>query len=193
MNWLKRLFCGIIMVFSCMVVEMSTGMAAVQTEDISLGGIKPGMTYQDITGVYGQPTREERGYAQLLSKVIFYGDSVEIGFCGEKVLYVTVTADNGWQSPQGIHPGMDLREAVLICGQDYTSFQSPKQRPEKLKYSPYFEMRWQGTRYVYRCAAPVEVYTYAPGDTTWGISLVTKGDGAEKVEAVSIRAYMPEY
>ncbi len=196
MNGWKRLnrlaFCTLLML---VVLAAGTGksLAAVQSEDVSLGGIYPGMTYEEVTACYGAPTREERGYAQLVHRVIFYGDTVEIGFCGNKVLYVTVTADNGWRTPQGLHAGMGLDEALRICGEDYKSYPSPKQRRADQKDSPFFEMRWQGIRYVYHCEAPDGVYSYEPGDTTWGINLIAKDDKAAQVEAVTIRAYPPEH
>lgn len=181
-----------LLVIICMVALMGTSLAAVQPDDISLGGIYPGMTYQEVTAVYGTPDREERGYAQLVHKVIFYGDNVEIGFCGNKVLYVTVTANNGWKSPQGLHAGMGFNEAVSICGKDYKCFQSQNMQNEQDRHSPFFDIRWRGLRYVYRCAAPEGIYVYEPGDTKWEIDLLTNGEGATQVEAVSIRAYLPE-
>lgn len=192
MNRLKYIIFSVLLAIICMVVVMGSSLAAVKTNDICLGGIYPGMTYQEVTAIYGPPEREERGYAQLVHKVIFYGDNVEIGFCGEKVLYVTVTANNGWKSPQGLHAGMDLNEAKRINGEDYKCFRSQNVQNEQDKHSPFFDIRWRGLRYVYRCTAPEGVYAFEPGDTKWEIDLMTRGEEATQVEAVSIRAYLPE-
>lgn len=188
---LGRLFLGMLLVLALWAAGTGRGLAAVQSGDVSLGGVYPGMTYEEIIACYGTPTKELRGDTQLVHKVIFYGDDVEIGFCGEKVLYVTVTADNGWRTPQGLHAGMGLDEAISICGQDYKRFE-PNKYQSADRSSPFFERRWNGVRYVYRCAAPDGVYSYVPGDTTWGISLLMSSGGAAKVEAVSVRAYVPE-
>lgn len=192
LEWLSRLAFGVLLALVVLAAGTGRSLAAVQAGDVSLGGVYPGMTYGEITACYGPPTKELRGDTQLVHKVIFYGSDVEIGFCGEKVLYVTVTADNGWCTPQGLCAGMKLDEAIDICGQDYKRFGPDKYKSADAQSSPFFERRWNGVRYVYRCAAPDGVYSYAPGDTTWGISLLTSGEGASRVEAVSVRAYLPE-
>lgn len=189
---LGRLFLGMLLVLALWAAGTGRGLAAVQSGDVSLGGVYPGMTYEEIIACYGTPTKELRGDTQLVHKVIFYGDDVEIGFCGEKVLYVTVTADNGWRTPQGLHAGMKLDEAIYICGQDYKSFGPVQYQAVNAGSSPFFESRWNGVRYVYRCAAPDGVYSYEPGDVTWAINLLASSERATKLEAVSVRAYVPE-
>ena len=192
LEFLARLAFGVLLALVLLAAGTGRSLAAVQSGDVSLGGVSPGMTYGEITACYGTPTKELRGDTQLVHKVIFYGDGVEIGFCGEKVLYVTVTADNGWRTPQGLHAGMKLEEAINVCGQDYKRFDPDKYQSANATNSPFFERRWNGVRYVYRCAAPDGIYSYVPGDTTWGINLLTSSEGAAVVEAVSVRAYVPE-
>ncbi len=184
---LKTLVFGMFLTLVFLTTGTGKSLAAVQPEDVSLGGICPNMTYEEITDVYGAPSREEQGNSQLVHKIIFYGDDVEIGFCNKKVLYVTVTADNGWRTPQGLYAGMNLHDAISICGQDYKSF------TERQTGSNTSNSQKQVIRYVYRCAAPEGIYSYVPGDIKWGINLMTNGAGATQVDAVTIRAYFPEH
>ena len=191
-----RFFVAALLVVIGLVAGTSEGLAAVQPEDILLGGIRPRMTYQEIIDRYGPPTREERGYAQLVHRVIYYGDSVEIGFTGRnadgKALYVTVTGDNGWRTPTGIYVGMQLEEAIEICGHDYRMITPPPRRPADSRNSPFYDMRWDGVKYEYRCV-PEGVYSYAPGDISFALALTTGNRGPKRVEAITVRAYIPEY
>ena len=84
--------------------------------EFSLGGLSLNNTYSDVMRIYGTPTRNLGGYSQMVSKVIFYGSNVEIGFLGEKIRYIVTTADNGWATPAGVHVGMYFDEVAKITG-----------------------------------------------------------------------------
>ena len=191
-----RFFVVVLLVAIGLVAGTSEGLAAVQPDDIFLGGIQPRMTYQEIIDRYGPPTREERGYAQLVHRVIYYGDSVEIGFTGKKAdgkaLYVTVTGDNGWSTPTGIYVGMLLEEAIEICGQDFRMITPPPSRPADSQNSPFYEMRWNGVKYEYRCT-PEGEYSYEQGDISFALVLTTGSSEPKQVEAITVRAYIPEH
>lgn len=159
-------------------------------QDVELGGIRLGMSYDEVIQLKGKPSKEEKGYAQLISKVIFYGNDAEIGFLNQKVRYVTVTANNGWKTPAGLYAGMTMEEAEKMYGTDYKTVSAPSKRPEESKKSPFYEMRWQGVRYEYRCV-PSDVYSNKPGDTSWVMRL-TDTNKAKKVDAITIQTITPE-
>lgn len=174
------------LLFSAMMICGTA--SAIRQEDVSLGGIYLGMPYEAVISQYGLPTREENGGYQLLHKVIFYGDSVEIGFLGQKVRYVTSMMNNGWNTPAGIHAGMDLSEAVDIYGTDYkTKYPYSTRRQEHSRF--YFE-NWQGVRYAYSCVPDMR-YSYVPGDVSWYIYL-DSSDGGKTVTAITIGEQTPE-
>ena len=169
---------------------MTCGNAfAISQDDISLGGIYLGMPYEDVIDQYGPPTREEKGGYQLLRKVIFYGDSIEIGFLGKKVRYVTSMMNNGWHTPAGIHAGMNLSEAIDVYGTDYKAqYPYSKRRQDHKRF--YFE-KWNGIRYAYSCVPDMR-YMYEPGDVSWYIYL-DSNDGGKTVTAITIGEQTPEY
>lgn len=90
--------------------------------ELSLGGIRLGMTYKDVVAIYGNPTRIEKGTSQLVRYKLFYGNSIEIHIgmsAGEKVIGIISTANNGWSTPSGLHVGMPMPRGLVeeIFGQ----------------------------------------------------------------------------
>ena len=175
----------------CMMLfaASATVSASLQEGDFSLGGINLKMTYDDVINMYGQPTRQEEGYSQLLSKEIFYGDSVEIGFLGNKIRYVTVMKNNGWTMPNGIKVGMPLNEAIAIGGDKYNSISSADWG-KRFENSPYHDLRWQGMSYIYSFE-PDSLYTDDMAVISWTLELY-ESDNDNKVDAVTIREIIPE-
>ena len=159
--------------------------------EFSLGGLSLNNTYSDVMRMYGTPTRNLGGYSQMVSKVIFYGSNVEIGFLGEKIRYIVTTADNGWATPAGVHVGMYFDEVAKIYGADFTMYERTfEEIPAFMRESgePYFEYEWTGEKYSW--AKVSENFTYAPGDTTYIFSVVIN-EG--KVTAIVISESTPEY
>ena len=160
-----------------------------EEKDVELGGIRIGMSYDEVIKLKGKPTKEEKSNVQLVRNVIFYGHNVEIGFSKEKVRYVTVSADNDWRTPTGLHVGMPLNVAETMYGPYYKTMSAPTNRPESSKNSPFYEDHWQGTRYRYRCT-PSDVYSYKPGDT-FGEMWITSGQ-TNNIDSITIREIIPE-
>lgn len=185
MSYLKKIFAMAIV----LVAAFATVCGAVTKNDFSLGGVYLNMPYDDVLKIYGQPTSRPGGYAQLVTDVIKYSNDVEIGFLGKKVRYVVTTAANNWKTPSGLYVGMSIDEAIRICGTDYkTSTRSQSEIYDWMKGKPYFDYTWTGKKYSWSCVA--ETYSYAPGDTTFVLSVVENGG---KVSAIIISQITPEY
>lgn len=152
---------------------------AVEINEFSLGGIQLNMPYDNVIKIYGQPTSHPGGYAQLVSDVIIYGDSVEIGFLGKKVRYVVTQKNNGWATPSGVRVGMSIDDVKKIFGNDYTT-QTRTQADTSGKN--YFDYTWTGNKYTWK--------NFVNDDLTLALSVVETGG---KVTAVMIHQITPEY
>lgn len=96
------------------IVLFASVCSAENSEEVSLGGIRLGMSYEEVVAIYGEPTAKfERVGLQdgrIWAKYIEYGDNVQITFSDNKgnfgvVKNVFVSADNGWTLPSGIKVG----------------------------------------------------------------------------------------
>ena len=99
--------------------------AAEISKEVSLGGIKIGMTYREVVAMYGEPTAkfdELTNKGKIWAKHIEYGNNVQITFSDEngefgKVKNVLVIADNGWSLSSGIKVGSKKTDFVAIYGE----------------------------------------------------------------------------
>ena len=158
---------------------------AMKPTDFTLGGVNLNIHYNDVIKTFGEPVSKIGGWAQLVTNVIKYGESIEIGFCGEKVRYVVTTANNGWKTAAGVYVGMPLDEVIKIYGTDFTK--STRTSPLDSN-KPYFYHKWTGTKYSWSQVA--DVYYYAPKDTRYIISVIVDAD---KVSAIELNQSSPEY
>lgn len=174
---------GILIVATAFLIISMNICGAVDRNEFELGGVKLGMSYDDVIKMYGQPTSHPGGYAQLVSDVITY-NGVEIGFLGKKVRYVVTTKNNGWKTPSGIRVGMSIDDAIKICGTDYsTKVRNKSDIPKWMLDSDkkYFEYTWTGTRYTWK--------NFINDELTLALSVVENGG---KVTAVMIHQITPE-
>lgn len=81
--------------------------------EMSLGGVRLGMSYQDVVNMYGVP-KWKNGDANI--GVAMYGKSIRIGFEDQKVVYIFTRANNGWKTPSGLAVGMKLDDAFRMYG-----------------------------------------------------------------------------
>ena len=112
-----------LLLLTVMVLINNIGFANMSTtefmNELCLGGVYINMPYKDIVKQYGQPTRMEKGQAQLTGHIMYYGDSVKIYLDRSperKVIGVMSTANNGWNTPSGIYVGMMMNDAIKIYG-----------------------------------------------------------------------------
>ncbi len=184
---LKKFFIATVLTLAL----ISSSCLAMKLSEFSLGGMSLNMTYDEVIKIYGQPTQILNGYSQLVSKVVTYGDNVEIGFLGNKVRYVVTKANNGWKTPAGVRVGMTLAEVLEIYGGGYTAqTRAPEDIPKWMREScePYFEYNWSGTKYSW--AQVADAYAYEPGDVSFVLSVVVNND---RVSAIELSQRTPEY
>lgn len=158
---------------------------AMTRADFTLGGLSLNIPYSEVIKIYGQPTSKLGGWAQLVSDCIKYGDDVEIGFLNKKIRYVVTTANNGWKTAAGVYVGMNINDVIKIYGNDfYTETRNAPLNPAE----KYFFYKWSGTKYSW--AEVADAYTYAPGDTSYILSVIVNND---KVSAIELNQSTPEY
>lgn len=177
---MKKIF----VVATLMLTMFSSICLAVGRNDFSLGGVYLEMPKVEVIKMYGQPTKQLRGWAQLIRDCIRYGNDVEIGFL-HGVRYVVVTANNGWKTSAGVYVGMSLNDAIKIYGKNYTT------ENKTVKFAHQKEhllTNLNGTAYIWSRVS--ENFSYNPGDTTYRISVIANNN---KVTAIVIDQLTPEY
>ena len=113
-----------IMVFAAIFIFMNNFCFAEVSKDVSLGGIRLGMSYQEVVSMYGEPTAKYervKDDGSVTSKYIEYGNTVQITFSSKNgnfgiVKNVLVTADNGFSLPSGIKVGSTVSDFTKIYG-----------------------------------------------------------------------------
>lgn len=88
--------------------------ASISPSSLALGGLQLGATATQIKQVYGEPDDVEirKGTYDWL-----YGKGVRIGFPGdEKSDFISVSAANGWTTPEGLAVGMPAGKAIKLYG-----------------------------------------------------------------------------
>ncbi len=112
------------MVATLYMTRMSYAM--LPPEETFLGGIRPGDTYEQVTEIYGEPTestepKKSPPYGSY-TKRIKYGDSCYFFLEGDDekgpfhVVMITVTANNGFATPKGIHVKSPERDVYAAYG-----------------------------------------------------------------------------
>lgn len=115
---MKKVFSLVLMVcfmLACTMCSAST------IDDGSLGGVRLGMSYQDVVAMYGEPTWKKVAIdsnGNNWGTYVEYGNTVQIHFTDsdETVDNVFVTADNGWRLSNGVSVGSKLQEVLSIYG-----------------------------------------------------------------------------
>lgn len=82
------------------------GLDWITPQDMSLGGVEPGMSLDYVESIYG-PMKEVQ--SRHVAHLFGYGDTVKIvpSADGTSVKSVLIKADNGWATPAGVTVGMD--------------------------------------------------------------------------------------
>ena len=106
-----------------MMMSGSFASAHIATEEIALGGIPAGGSFEYMKSVYGEPERNTEKGSHYQYR---YGDSVFLFVLGDKVMSIKVTADNGFATPAGIAVGMNISDAVKAYGNPDFSAKNPK-------------------------------------------------------------------
>ncbi len=106
-----------------------TGMsyAMLPDEEAFLGGIRTGYSYEKITQIYGEPTEKTEpkktpAYGGSYTMLIKYGDTLSFFFEGDSetgpfhVIMISVTGNNGFATPKGIHVKSPERDVYRAYG-----------------------------------------------------------------------------
>jgi hypothetical protein len=126
---LKKLFSVLFVVCALLFAVTGTVDAAphVKASQMGLGGVFIGTRMQDVVATYGQPRLIDTwmdgrgGRTQYPARTYQYGNSVIFdtwqGPTGvEVVVYIEVTADNGWATPDGVHVGQTFADMHRALG-----------------------------------------------------------------------------
>ena len=118
---LRKIFIAALSVFALVAGQFSLCSAAMSQAQMFLGGITVGTSYSEMVKMYGAPIQvadhAEDNYTCR------YGNSVAIGYnkFANKIQSVTVSANNGWATPDGLAVGMKISAAQDLYGTpDYT-------------------------------------------------------------------------
>ena len=127
---MKKIWLTSIAVF-LLVIAMSTSAFAKMNKDagwlsvdnVAIGGITMGMTQDEVASIYGQPdtskdygVSKESGAYTIMWK---YGDTFTVWFANGYVDGATTTANNGIQTPAGIHVGSPVGDIWKSYGQPW--------------------------------------------------------------------------
>ena len=91
------------------------GLDWITPQDMSLGGVEPGMSLDYVESIYGPMKDVQSHYVEHL---FGYGDTVKIvsSADGMSVKSVLVKGNNGWATPAGVTVGMDASILQKIYG-----------------------------------------------------------------------------
>ena len=91
------------------------GIDWITPQDMSLGGVEPGMSLSYVESIYG-PMQEIKSHH--VDHLLGYGDTVKIvpSADGTSVKAVLVKGNNGWATPAGVTVGMDASILQKIYG-----------------------------------------------------------------------------
>lgn len=105
-------------------------MAKIPQAEISLGGIAPGTSRDYVMEIYGEGDASPVYYDKYMGEymaTINYGNSVYISSMGpnmtepQKVTFIKVTANNGFETPKGIHVGSNIKDVFAAYGRPDSS------------------------------------------------------------------------
>ena len=90
--------------------------AAMPRNQMFLGGFTFGSRYSEMIKMYGEPIQVSDHVED--NYTCRYGDSVAIGYnkFSNKIQSITVTANNGWTTPEGLAVGMNISRATELYG-----------------------------------------------------------------------------
>lgn len=114
----------------------STCLAQISRSDVAVGGLTPSCSMDYVRGIYGEPDRSTNNLpSKMPLYTYYYGDSLEIvSLGGNRATIIKTTANNGLETPAGIHVGMD----ASIIEQTYGAYTSKHSRDgvTYLEYNP---------------------------------------------------------
>lgn len=103
--------------------KMNNDAGWVSVDEIALGGLVLGMTQDDVAAIYGQPDavidhgmNMEKGVPCSTWK---YGDSLSLYLANGYVDSVDTNANNGIQTPAGIHVGSPVSDVWKAYGEPW--------------------------------------------------------------------------
>lgn len=139
----KRLSILLLVIFTVLLnvcYANSLPKGTLTTEQLTLGYISFRDTPQNVTKVYGQPTRiDERNGMSY-----YYGDSLVFRFMGknDSILYdITTTDDNGIKTADGIGVGM-------LVSTLFDTYGPPNYKRKDKEFTRYWYY-WEKSSYVY--------------------------------------------
>ncbi len=90
--------------------------AAMPRNEMYLGGLSYGSSTAQFLRMYGKPARTEGGVEHMYT--CYYGNSAQIGYAADinKIFSITITDNNGWNTPRGLAVGMTIDKAVELYG-----------------------------------------------------------------------------
>lgn len=105
---------------TCLMMSASAAFASVPQDSVYLGGIGYGSDGSYVQRIYGTPTEIEQEHTSVVPSGLAveyeYGHSVSILLENDLVYQVEVSANNGWQTPEGVHVGMDASVVEATYG-----------------------------------------------------------------------------
>lgn len=101
--------------------------ARVPVDDIALGGLTPNVTEEDVISIYGEPDEKtdvmyDRYAWNAYVQKFTYGSTVNLNFISNSedgpfyATLVNTTANNGFNTPRGIHVGSTRRDVINAYG-----------------------------------------------------------------------------
>lgn len=143
----------------------TTALAKLPDSEMALGGIKPTTSLDYIEEIYGAPTTEATPEYAIAwdeyTKTVEYGDSVKILVSSKnengtyKVLKIKVSANNGFNTPRGLHVGSTRQDV-------YNTYGKPDYMQQQGKYA----------NIIYKTAGDVNLIFHCEGNK---VTVITVG------------------
>ncbi|WP_294156900.1 hypothetical protein [uncultured Selenomonas sp.] len=107
----------------CLFLMSGTAFATIPLTEIALGGITPGTAFRTMQQIYGAPTTSKSAGTHFTTFI--YGDSVwaTVELTEGRIRELSVTRNNGFQTPAGLHVGMDVQQMKALYGEPSVSEQ----------------------------------------------------------------------
>ena len=100
-NLMMKKIIGVMLLCFSLIIALpyQTGQARIANSQVALGGITYRSDISRVIRIYGQPSR-------ISGNSYYWGTSFEVFNDNGKVFGITTTANNGIETPAGIHVGM---------------------------------------------------------------------------------------
>ena len=87
-------------------------------DEHSIGGVPLFDRNDTVIKIYGQPTKIKGmgGDPRSGFRTYYYGDSIVVNHEEGSLVYILVTANNGWKTSKGLGVGMSIFDAIKIYG-----------------------------------------------------------------------------